>query len=53
LNVGTVGQDSNISLTAQAYDMLDAMGDKPFVCKIFSEKLVISKSLLELQDYNS
>lgn len=47
-----IGQDSDISLTAQAYQLLDNLQGNPFICKIFSEKVVISKSLLELLGYD-
>lgn len=46
MDLATSSQQTDISLTAETYDMLDGLGSTPFICKIFSEKLVISKSLL-------
>lgn len=53
MDIKAVKENSEISLTNQAYSMLDSLGQTAFVCKIFSEKIVISKSFLELQGYNS
>ena len=53
MNIEAIKETPEISLTNQAYSMLDSLGSTAFVCKIFSEKIVISKSFLELQGYNS
>lgn len=31
-----IDQDSDVSLTAQTYELLDSIGDIPFACKILS-----------------
>lgn len=51
LDFASIHKETGISLTSETYEMLDSLGTVPFVCKIFSEKLIISKSLLELKDY--
>lgn len=51
LQLNAVSTDSSICLTSEAYEMLDTLGEVPFICKIFSEKLVISKSLLEMKEF--
>jgi len=36
MDIEVIKQNTEISLTNQAYSMLDSLGKIPFVCKIFS-----------------
>lgn len=44
---------STESVTLKAMDYLETLGDTPYICKIASRKLVISKSMMEIFGYNT